>query len=142
MKVLLESTTQTTELLVSGAQDAKQKGVPARIWQGHVVEIDHAEMRTQLLDLSNTVVREANNLHPDTLESHRAALRTVVERMRDMATMLDEQKLGIDVHALITRIAHKIDEPDHVVDRFRRELQQHAAPRPEYERAYSLRMFI
>jgi hypothetical protein len=143
MKVILESTPQTTELLTS-EQNSTQRGVPARIWQGHVLEIDHAAMRQQLLDICNSIVIVAKEVeHGQTpVDEMRQCALHARQQLLNMATLLDDKNLSIEVHALITRLAHKIDEPQHVVDRFKKELLQHAAPRDALQRAYSLKMFI
>lgn len=49
---------------------------------------------------------------------------------------------GIQVHCLIVRIAHDINEPAAVADRFAAQLTTQRAPTPAVDRAYDLRMFL
>jgi hypothetical protein len=138
MRVLLESTTQTTEIALDKERTTTglaRGAVPARLWQGHVDELDRDALVTELRALADVVESYA------TRPAATRAMADVVERLRNAATLV-ETPGSIEVHAFVTRIAHKIGEPQSVVDRFRSELQVHSPPRVEYERAYSLRMFI
>lgn len=132
MRVILESTTQTTTLLPA---DGKGEGVPARIWQGFTDELDRDALVTELRALAAMLTADDRGPGVD-----RATCRAVHERLTNAATLV-ERPGAIEVHAFITRIAHKQGEPASVHERFRSELQAHAAPRPEYS-VYSLRMFI
>lgn len=147
MRVLLESTPQTTELVNTKQPlvcTADLVGIPARIWQGHVVEIDHAELRKQLLDICNSIAIVANEVKLNAIpaDEMRQCAEHAREQLLQMAVMLDEATHGIKVHALVTRIAHSVDEPPHVADRFKRELQEHAPPRTELTNVYQLRMML
>lgn len=49
---------------------------------------------------------------------------------------------GVVVHAVIATIAHDTNEPADVVERFKAELSEHAAPTPAVAKAYDIRMFL
>lgn len=128
MRVLLESTTKTTELL----PESQGRGVNARVWQGHVDELDRDALVAELRELA-TQLLEGPSPH-----EHR---ERIAERLRNAAKLV-EVPGSIEVHALVARVAHKEDERAEVVSRFAKELQAHASPRPAIDRFYSLRMFI